>query len=159
MVPGNGFIIGGSSEEGAGLDKSENAILAGYDDVWIVKLGPDTCSTFPIYSDVDQDDLGGNYLFGACEYTGSEFVTNMDDCDDLNSNISALLPEYCDQIDNNCNGTIDEGLVSCPVGPSIILDASYGGAKRDYITCSIPTDDGGFLFGNVLRLIFLRIIF
>ena len=148
VVPGNGFIIGGSSEEGAGLDKSENAILAGYDDVWIVKLGPDTCSTFPIYSDVDQDDLGGNYLFGACEYTGSEFVTNMDDCDDLNSNISALLPEYCDQIDNNCNGTIDEGLVSCPVGPSIILDASYGGAKRDYITCSIPTDDGGFLLGG-----------
>ena len=32
------------------------------------------------------------------------------DCDDGDPNINPIIPEVCDEIDNNCNGTIDEGV-------------------------------------------------
>ncbi len=33
------------------------------------------------------------------------------DCDDQNEDINPAAPELCDEIDNNCNDLIDEGLV------------------------------------------------
>ena len=34
-----------------------------------------------------------------------------DDCDDLNASVNPGADEVCDAIDNNCNGTVDEGLI------------------------------------------------
>ena len=34
-----------------------------------------------------------------------------DDCDDLNASIHPGADEVCDAIDNNCNGSVDEGLI------------------------------------------------
>jgi hypothetical protein len=35
------------------------------------------------------------------------------DCDDLDDSIHPFAPEFCDGIDNNCNGVIDEGITGC----------------------------------------------
>ena len=34
------------------------------------------------------------------------------DCDDTNPELHPLITEICDEIDNNCNGDIDEGLLT-----------------------------------------------
>ena len=46
-----------------------------------------------------------------CTCTGSApyTSTNGGDCDDGNNLASPALPEICDGVDNNCNGTADEG--------------------------------------------------
>ncbi len=39
-----------------------------------------------------------------------------DDCDDLNPGVYPGADEYCDGIDNNCNGIVDDNTVDCPEG-------------------------------------------
>ncbi len=39
-----------------------------------------------------------------------------DDCDDLDPSIHPEATEFCDELDNNCDGTIDEG---CPCSPGL----------------------------------------
>ena len=147
-IPGGGFFIAGSSEDGAGYVKSEDAIVEGVSDFWVLKMGPDTCSTFPVYADLDRDGFGGEYVTSVCELIGSEFVLNNDDCDDLRSNVNYTVDEMCDGIDNNCDGVVDEGLVSCNPGPEILWDKAFGGEGQDYVTSTIATSDGGFIIGG-----------
>ena len=51
-------------------------------------------------TDLDND---GHYAFGGC-------LTPADDCDDTNQSVYPGAPEICDGQDNNCNGTVDEGM-------------------------------------------------
>ena len=39
-----------------------------------------------------------------------------DDCDDADPDVHPGAPEYCDGIDNNCNGIIDDNTIDCPEG-------------------------------------------
>ncbi len=66
----------------------------------------------PWYADADNDGYGDpSQSQTACSQpTGT--VANTDDCDDTNSTINLWAPESCDGLDNNCNGSIDEGLPS-----------------------------------------------
>lgn len=41
-------------------------------------------------------------------------VSSCDDCDDGNADTYPGASEYCDEIDNNCNGSVDEGGVCAP---------------------------------------------
>jgi hypothetical protein len=64
------------------------------------------------YRDND-NDLYGNPTISAQACTApSGFVTNNTDCNDsTNAANPGILNETCDNLDNNCNGTIDESLV------------------------------------------------
>ncbi len=70
----------------------------------------------PIYTyffDADSDGYGGigGDTINTCATTPPlDFVTNRLDCDDTNSGIRPDLPEICDDVDNNCNGLVDDGI-------------------------------------------------
>ncbi|MEZ5013793.1 MAG: MopE-related protein [Chitinophagales bacterium] len=99
------------------------------------------------YSDLD-GDLFGDILNSAyfCTFippTG--YVTNSIDCDDENILINPVSNEICNNIDDNCNIEIDEGL------PTQILyndedGDNYGNAIIDTITCFLEID--GFVEDN-----------
>ncbi len=78
------------------------------------------------YDDLDGDTYG-DPLTGVTECFGEAgTVSNGDDCDDTNVDVNPGEPEICDTIDNNCNGSIDEG-----------FDADHDGVS----TCDGDCDD------------------
>ena len=97
------------------------------------------CSSFTYYLDFDMDSYGD-----ATQTTSSSnpvppagYVSNANDCNDNNNAIHPGAAELCNNIDDNCNGTVDEGLTPitaiisstsgqfgyCPSG-SVTLEAS-----------------------------------
>jgi hypothetical protein len=62
------------------------------------------------YRDADGDGYG-NPSEPATDYENLDgYVSNSDDCDDNNNGINPTATEVCDGFDNNCDGTIDEGV-------------------------------------------------
>jgi GEVED domain/Putative metal-binding motif/Secretion system C-terminal sorting domain/Fibronectin type III domain len=60
-----------------------------------------------VYVDADLDGYGSTTISFQPAY-GPGYVDNSDDCDDTNAAINAVGVEVCDQVDNDCDGTIDE---------------------------------------------------
>jgi hypothetical protein len=61
------------------------------------------------YADADQDGYGDPaVLVNQCNILPG-YVTNNLDCDDQSTVVHPANAEYCDHLDNNCDGTIDEG--------------------------------------------------
>ena len=61
------------------------------------------------FVDVDGDGYAGEdtVLYSCSQPPG--YMNDAEDCDDSHSGIHPEATEYCDDIDNNCDGTIDEG--------------------------------------------------
>ncbi len=67
---------------------------------------------FTYYADNDGDGFGNaSTVLDVCFATApTGFVTDNTDCDDTNPMINPASPEVCDNIDNNCNGMVNDGL-------------------------------------------------
>ncbi|KFE63735.1 MopE-related protein [Hyalangium minutum] len=76
----------------------------------------DSDATLPRYFATDQDGDGygkSGAVFGPAPYGCSApvgYSNNSLDCDDTRSSVRPGAPELCDGLDNNCNGSIDEGV-------------------------------------------------
>ena len=64
-----------------------------------------------LYLDVDDDGFGDalNDSISCSEVIG--YVSDSSDCNDLNAGINPSMIEICNDVDDNCNGDIDEGLI------------------------------------------------
>jgi hypothetical protein len=75
------------------------------------KANPCNTTTTTYYADMDMDGFGdANNSTNSC--TGNPpagFVTDNTDCNDSEAAIFPGNPEVCDGLDNNCDGTVDEG--------------------------------------------------
>ncbi len=65
------------------------------------------CTKF--YSDIDGDGYGTNTSKCLCVADGSFTATINGDCDDKLFAVNPAASEICDDIDNNCDGKVDEG--------------------------------------------------
>jgi|GEM_PF-1528799 len=63
------------------------------------------------YEDADADGFGdATSIQYTCPYNQpTGFVDNLDDCDDTLATVYPNADEYCNEIDDNCNGGVDEG--------------------------------------------------
>jgi PKD-like domain/Putative metal-binding motif/Secretion system C-terminal sorting domain len=81
------------------------------------------------YADVDGDGYGDqNNTLLACELP-SGYLTVSGDCDDNNASVFPGAAEICNQLDDNCNGSINEG-----IGQTWYIDADGDGFGNPLIT-------------------------
>ena len=99
------------------------------------------------YKDEDNDGYGANpnitAAIQACpDANPVGYVSNRDDCNDhpqTGGNIYPNAPEYCDGVDNDCNGIVDEN--TAVDAPLWYLDADndgFGTASVQFQACSVP---------------------
>lgn len=102
------------------------------------------------YQDQDEDGFGNeNEIIESCSQpTG--YVNTIGDCDDTNENISPLANEICDELDNDCDGLIDDtddsldestGLTAYPDQDS----DGYGAVEEAQFFCVLPS---GYVYDN-----------
>ena len=97
---------------------------------------PDLVDGSIYYGDSDGDGHGGQqYEAISCEPPPG-YVSNTDDCDDLEALTYPSAAEICDDEDNDCDGDIDEG-----VGLTWYADVDgdgYGDATSTVTSCDAP---------------------
>ena len=102
------------------------------------------------YKDADNDSYGNvTITIQAC--TAPEgYVTNSTDCNDANAAINPAATELCDGVDNNCNGTVDEGFPNIiyyrdadgdSYGNSLVTATAKCGAPVGFVTNSTDCND------------------
>ena len=99
-------------------------------------IDDDASDTTTWYLDADGDGFGGSQVsVDACEAPAG-FGTDSTDCDDLDALSFPGGAEICDDADNDCDGTADEG-----VGSTWYADADgdgYGDASSTQVACDAP---------------------
>ncbi len=71
---------------------------------------------------------------------GDGFTKAGGDCDDADAALHPEATELCDLVDNNCDGSIDEGaLDALPWYPDVVGDGA-GDASGEVLSCEVPTD-------------------
>jgi hypothetical protein len=94
-----------------------------------------------LYADTDEDSHGApGTAVTSCEPTRAGYVTSSDDCDDSRANVYPGAPDTCDYLDNDCDGTQDDGFGvgdSCDPGKGctgIRKCAAGGGTRCEFVT-------------------------
>jgi gliding motility-associated-like protein len=129
-------------------DDANNAIFPGATEVCDgldndCDISIDEDAGFTFYQDADGDGFGNNAVSILACSLPTGFVGNNIDCDDTNSAINPGATEVCDNLDNDCNTLIDEG-----VQLTFYADADGDGFGNNAVTilaCSAPA---GFVANN-----------
>ena len=91
------------------------------------------------FLDNDGDGYGNiNQFLLSCE-TPEQYVSNGQDCDDINADIAPNIDEICDGEDNDCDGDVDEGdAIDAELWFQDLDGDSYGNFDVFQVSCSQP---------------------
>ncbi|MCP4920279.1 MAG: hypothetical protein GY913_25545 [Proteobacteria bacterium] len=91
------------------------------------------------YQDADGDGAGVIDVTWTSCAAPSNYVSEIGDCDDTEALAYPGADEVCDDIDNNCNGAVDENTaIDAPTWYTDNDGDDYGDANYAYTSCSQP---------------------
>ena len=96
----------------------------------------------PYYADADGDGYGGALLGSFCSAPANS-STSTGDCDDSNASVNPDATEICNDIDDDCDGETDEGVMI-----TFYEDADsdgYGSMTEMVMACTLPA---GYVTSN-----------
>lgn len=79
--------------------------------IWLIgthAISFENCESIDLYVDNDYDGFGSGAIVHSSCIVGFGFSSNNLDCDDANALINPNSDEICDNIDNDCDNSIDE---------------------------------------------------
>lgn len=95
------------------------------------------------YADADNDGFGNpGVTILACSVPPG-YVTNNTDCNDANNTVYPGAPEICDGLDNNCNGSTDEGVLN-----TYYADADGDGLGDPNVSVQACSQPVGYVTNN-----------
>ncbi|MBT5807844.1 hypothetical protein HOI18_01050 [Candidatus Uhrbacteria bacterium] len=133
------------NDRDASINPAATEMCDGYDNNCDGVIDEGLLETY--YEDMDGDGWGNpDAAVAMCDGDVLEgLVSSPGDCDDLDATINPLGTEVCDDVDNDCDGVIDNGLTQ-PWYRDADEDG-YGDAAEEVETCfepdgyvSVPTD-------------------
>jgi hypothetical protein len=101
-------------------------------------------TTTTYYRDLDGDGYGNATVSQQACSAPSGYVANSSDCNDSNAAVHPGAAEVCNGIDDDCDGSIDEGAI----GSTWYRDAdgdTYGNATNTMLACNQPV---GYVSNN-----------
>ena len=88
------------------------------------------------YTDADLDGYGSGLGANYCSDPGAGFSLSDNDCDDLDFDVNPAATEICNTIDDDCDGTPDDGLLFTTYYADTDTD-TYGDAFNTTSTCDV----------------------
>lgn len=135
--PGADYVLQGNDCDDTNADVSPGAteLCNGLDDNCDGQVDEGLLVTF--YLDADGDGFGNSAITVLACSAPANYVPISDDCDDTNADVNIGATEVCNGIDDNCDGQVDEGLLS-----TYYLDSDgdgFGDPVASAMACSAPT--------------------
>ena len=106
---------------------------------------PNVLSSSLYFIDADGDGFGNSSITIMSCSTPLGYVSDAGDCDDANASVYPTASETCDGVDNNCDGDIDEGIITSTV---YFIDADGDGFGSSNATISSCTQPQGYVSNN-----------
>lgn len=98
------------------------------------------------FVDTDSDGFGAGTAINSCSNPGAGYVTNNSDCNNNNAAIRPTASEICNNIDDNCNNSTDEGLVFL----NYYLDVDHDGYYLSIVNACVSPGINYTFNGSVL---------
>lgn len=122
----NAAINPGAAEICNGIDENCNGFIdEGAGDTW--------------YADADGDGFGDAAMTEVACAAPAGYVADNTDCNDADAAVNPGAAEVCNEVDDDCNGTIDDGLTLF----EYFIDADgdgYGNPSESILTCFAAPD-------------------
>lgn len=106
-------------------------------DAWTLQVSV-SCDPMQYYLDFDGDNFGdaANYIYSCTDTTG--YVLDKTDCNDTLSTIYPGAIEFCNYLDDDCDGLIDESFAYLHSYQDADND-NFGNPFIDSLSCELPT--------------------
>ena len=100
---------------------------------------PSVTSATTFYQDADGDGYGDSLVtLDAC-VAPDGFITNSEDCNDAEATVNPDANEQCDDLDNDCDGEVDEDATDASEWYADLDDDGYGDSAADVVlACTEP---------------------
>jgi MYXO-CTERM domain-containing protein len=102
------------------------------------------CTPSSFYRDVDGDGYGAGTPTSACT-APTGFVATAGDCNDALPAIHPGASESCNGVDDDCDGSIDDGLALLAFYPDADADGFGSAAAAPKMVCSLAQAGAGFV--------------
>ncbi len=131
------FLLAGCPETDTGKDPGDSGDTDDTDTGETGETGDCTDSGVTMYADVDGDGYGAGEGVGSCDTARPvNEVADNSDCDDTDATINPAATETCNDKDDNCDGSTDEGLASTYY--TDLDQDSYGDPTSSTTSCNQP---------------------